>query len=113
MSGAEQRLVHAPCEQFSPAAQLVPHAPQFEAADFRSTQRLAAPPSSGVPPSASAGQTVRPEPQPSVQAPFEQTSPAAQAVPQAPQFCESTFESTQPPPHETFEPSQPGDEASD
>jgi hypothetical protein len=119
---------HAPCEQTSPIAQALPHAPQLAGSSCVSTQTLphfSAPPLQERPHdpcehTCSAGQAVPQAPQfvgsscvsthlsphlvvPPLHcvehAPFAQACPAGHAAPQAPQFVGSLLTSTQVSPH--------------
>jgi len=78
---------HIPWEHTSPSAQTSPQRPQLLASFRGSTQRIPAPASS--PPQVTRPQTVSPAAQPTTQLPLEQTEPAGQAQPQAPQCLRS------------------------
>jgi hypothetical protein len=89
----EHVCTHAPPEQSVPAAQAVPHAPQFAGSASRSVQNAASPE-----PHAS-GRAVG---QPHV--PPEHCWPAGQTAPHAPQFSRSRATTVQVPPHWTEPP---------
>jgi hypothetical protein len=86
-----QSIVHSPLSQvaapFSPAMQLVPHAPQLPSDELKLTH---------VPP-----QLVLSASHASVHAPLEQTLPRLQRAPHAPQCSGSLLRSAQSSPHDT------------
>ena len=76
-----QESSQRPAAQTCPAAQVVPHMPQFARSTWASTQRLP--------------HRVSPTGQVSLHAPPMQTSPAAQALSHMPQWAASPCVSTQ------------------
>ncbi len=102
---AGQFATQAPRSQIWPAAQALPQAPQLLRSIWGFVQKRTPPAS--APPSPPPPHCARPAPHSSVQRPMEHTSPAAQAVPQAPQLARSVCRSTQRPLHAACPVGQP------